>query len=64
MTNHHPDLRSFRGGNWDLRKVERRKEQLTIEFPDRRKLDRRHADQGSASADDSLLWVDSSGLDD
>jgi hypothetical protein len=64
MTDNHPDLRDFRGGNWDLRKTDRRKEQLTIEFPDRRKLDRRLADQDAGPADDGLLWVDASGLDD
>lgn len=64
MMDNHPDLRNFRAGNWDLRRTDRRKEQLTIEFQDRRKLDRRLADQDSVSADGDLLWVDSSEWDD
>lgn len=33
--------RRFSGGSWDLRKDERRKAQEPIEFPDRRKNERR-----------------------
>jgi hypothetical protein len=54
------DIRSFRGGAWDLRKVERRQEQVTISFPDRRKADRRAASQGEPdfTAGDSVLWIE------
>ena len=59
MMNQQTDTRSFRGGAWDLRKLERRKEQLTIEFPERRKNDRRmvgSAEHGSVGG--ILEWVD------
>lgn len=36
-----PTSRRFSGGSWDLRKDERRKNQVTIPFADRRKGDRR-----------------------
>jgi hypothetical protein len=35
------NARRFSGGSWDLRKDERRKNQETIPFPDRRSGDRR-----------------------
>lgn len=63
MMNKQSDLRSFRGGAWDLRKVDRRKEQLTIEFPDRRKNDRRNVDQAEDfTAAGMLQWVEPSDL--
>jgi hypothetical protein len=54
------DLRSFRGGAWDLRKVERRQEQMTITFPDRRKAERRAVtpDAPDFTAAESVLWVE------
>lgn len=62
MMNQQTDNRSFRGGSWDLRKLDRRKDQLTIEFPDRRKNDRRLADQAEEFSGDGLLqWVDPTG---
>ena len=65
MMNNHSDLRTFRRGAWDLRRIERRKEQMTIEFPDRRKDDRRTADkeEESFSPAGMLMWVDQSELD-
>ncbi len=33
--------RNFKGGSWDLRKEERRKAQVMIDFRDRRMADRR-----------------------
>lgn len=64
MMNKHSDLRSFRRGAWDLRRIERRKEQVTIEFPDRRKDDRRTSDkEEDYSAAGMLMWVDNSELD-
>lgn len=36
-----PASRQFSGGSWDLRKEERRKSQASIDFPDRRKGERR-----------------------
>jgi hypothetical protein len=36
-----PTSRQFSGGSWDLRKTERRKSQASIDFPDRRKGERR-----------------------
>ncbi len=36
-----PASRQFSGGSWDLRKDERRKSQASIDFPDRRKGERR-----------------------
>lgn len=54
------NLRSFRGGSWDLRKVERRREQVTISFPDRRRADRRAAapNQPDFTAGESVLWIE------
>ena len=64
MTNPPSDIRNFRGGSWDLRKLDRRKHQLALEFPDRRKHDRRLADQGEDfSGDGQLQWVDPSDRD-
>lgn len=65
MMNKQTDLRTFRRGAWDLRRLERRKEQMTIEFPDRRKNDRRTADkeEDEYSAAGMLMWVDNSELD-
>lgn len=63
MTDYESDLRKFRGGNWDLRKLDRRKEQMTIEFPDRRKQDRRNAGQEEDFSGAGLQWVDPSSLD-
>jgi len=59
MMNQKTDSRTFRGGSWDLRRIDRRKEQLTIEFPDRRKNDRRMADKPEDFSVGGLLeWVD------
>lgn len=59
MMNQQSDTRKFRGGAWDLRRLDRRKEQLTIEFPERRKNDRRMAGQSEVgSGGDTLEWVD------
>ena len=64
MTNQPSDIRKFRGGSWDLRKIERRRNQVAYEFPDRRKNDRRLADQGDDfSAEGMLQWVDPSDRD-
>jgi hypothetical protein len=64
MMNNHTDLRRFRGGAWDLRKVERRKEQAPLAFPDRRNNDRRNTGKAEDLASvGGLLWVDPSQLD-
>ncbi|GEM_PF-3498205 len=57
--------RNFKGGSWDLRKIDRRKLQATIEFPDRRANDRRAGSQGDDQAlgMDGLQWVTKSALD-
>ncbi|MDB5105793.1 MAG: hypothetical protein JWP91_3482 [Fibrobacteres bacterium] len=58
-------LRNFKGGSWDLRKVDRRKEQAAIGFPDRRANDRRAnslADDQATGAE-MLHWVTKSALD-
>ena len=54
------DMRSFKGGAWDLRKDDRRKGQREIAFPDRRKVDRRSGqwDGSDTSTSVGLLnWV-------
>lgn len=57
--NQQTDTRIFRRGAWDLRRLDRRKEQLTIEFPERRKNDRRMADLAeNVSGGGMLQWVD------
>lgn len=59
--------RSFKGGDWDLRKDERRQVQQVISFPDRRKDERRltkmHDHYATRLGIDSLSWVDPIGLD-
>jgi hypothetical protein len=57
-----PDLsfRNFKAGSWDLRKRERRQRQDMIEFPDRRRSERRGAD---LEFDRELTWVDKPGSD-
>jgi hypothetical protein len=57
-----PDLslRTFKAGSWDLRKRDRRQSQIVIEFPDRRRDERRQADRDS---DRELTWVNRPGLD-
>lgn len=58
-------LRSFKGGAWDLRKVDRRKEQVAVRFPDRRVENRRLVgDQDTEHATPSnLVWLSLSGRD-
>lgn len=64
MMNQPPDNRNFRGGAWDLRKIDRRRNQLAYAFPDRRKKDRRMTDQAEDfSVDGMLQWVDPSDRD-
>jgi hypothetical protein len=64
MMNQQTDSRIFRGGAWDLRRIDRRKEQVAIAFPDRRKTDRRMADKPEDfSAGGMLKWVDPSEMD-
>ena len=57
-------IRNFKGGSWDLRKDERRKESQTIGFPERRAIERRGATRADDSAGiDMLQWVTKSALD-
>lgn len=64
MMDRNTELRKFRGGSWDLRRIERRREQLIIGFPDRRKNERRLADQGDdLTSAGMLLWIDPSKVD-
>jgi hypothetical protein len=56
-------LRNFKGGSWDLRKEDRRRIQLEISFPDRRRNDRRSNAPAPASEDGDLTWVSASLLD-
>ena len=57
-------LRNFKGGSWDLRKDERRKESQVIGFPERRATDRRgNARADDAAGTDMLQWVSKSALD-
>jgi hypothetical protein len=65
MMNESWNIRSFKGGSWDLRKDERRKEEKSIAFPDRRKESRRTTLQEiDRSASVGLLnWVDRIDLD-
>jgi hypothetical protein len=60
-----PRVRNFKGGSWDLRKNERRTEQHSIGFPDRRVRGRRMVDKATEGsfASDKLLWVTKSELD-
>jgi hypothetical protein len=51
-------LRNFKGGSWDLRKDDRRKDQQPIPFADRRQGKRRGAEAG-----DGIQWVTKSDLD-
>lgn len=57
--------RNFKGGSWDLRKIERRCEQRSIEFPDRRVRSRRMMDKVTEGAftTEKLQWVTKSDLD-
>ncbi len=55
--------RNFKGGSWDMRKVDRRREQLTIAFPDRRMSDRRASAQEFRILDSELTWSAKPGLD-
>lgn len=64
MNKNHSDLRNFRSGAWDLRRIERRKDQMTIEFPDRRRNDRRNTGgDHEFSPAGNLLWVDQNDRD-
>jgi hypothetical protein len=56
-------LRSFKGGSWDLRKEDRRRMQLDISFPDRRRSDRRSGSPAPVQEDGELTWVSPSALD-
>jgi len=55
--------RVYRGGDWDLRKLERRTVHDIIPFPERRKDERRltkmHDHYASRLADESLNWISS-----
>ncbi len=64
MLREQSSLRNFKGGSWDLRKDDRRKELLEIEFPDRRANSRR-ANEKTANVFtvDALHWVTKSDLD-
>lgn len=59
MTNPTSGLRSFKGGAWDLRKVERRQVQQDIAFPDRRVENRRLTDKAEDdfSLSTTLTWI-------
>ena len=51
-------MRSFKGGSWDLRKDDRRRDQQTIGFPDRRQNNRRATSEEEAlEAGGDLTWV-------
>ncbi|HKP97732.1 MAG TPA: hypothetical protein VJ385_18475 [Fibrobacteria bacterium] len=65
MMEEHMSLRNFKGGSWDLRKDERRKQAQNIGFPDRRRaIDRRKTAQAEdRAAGDILQWVTKSSLD-
>jgi hypothetical protein len=60
MTSSTWNTRSFKAGAWDLRKDERRKEEVEIAFPERRKSKRRNAPQENPHSTSSvglLNWV-------
>ena len=64
MLRNQMSLRNFKGGSWDLRKDDRRKESHRIGFPDRRANDRRNATEAEDTAGvDMLQWVTKSVLD-
>ncbi len=56
--------RNFKKGSWDLRRDERRLQEVVITFPDRRKLSRRLTiDQSSQPLIvENLDWIDKSEL--
>lgn len=58
-------LRSFKGGAWDLRKVDRRKEQIAFRFPDRRVANRRMEGPQvmERTTPSNLVWLSPSGRD-
>ncbi|MDQ3000476.1 MAG: hypothetical protein M3Y08_04350 [Fibrobacterota bacterium] len=57
-------LRNFKGGSWDLRKLDRRKELHEIGFPDRRANQRRFYEKADHRFSmESLQWVNKSALD-
>lgn len=57
-------LRNFKGGSWDLRKNDRRKDLCEIGFPDRRANDRRdNAKPDDILTMESLQWMTKSDLD-
>jgi hypothetical protein len=56
-------LRNFKGGSWDLRKTDRRKQSMAIAFPERRTTDRRNASAAEDAPQDILQWVSKSSLD-
>jgi hypothetical protein len=49
------DLRTFKGGSWDLRKNERRQNQIAIAFPDRRRAERR--EERGMDTGSELTWA-------
>lgn len=58
-------MRSFKGGSWDLRKDDRRRDQQTIGFPDRRQNNRRATSEEEAlEAGGDLTWVSNTTRDD
>lgn len=60
------ETRKFKGGAWDLRKDERRQQQLSLDFPDRRQKERRLTtlqQQHHERLIGAVSWVDKSGLD-
>jgi hypothetical protein len=64
MLKNQSDLRNFKGGAWDLRKDDRRKEQRPLSFPDRRQTPRRITELVSSQSDliGLVSWVDKSGF--
>ena len=59
--------RKYKGGDWDLRKLERRKDHDIIPFPERRKDERRltkmHDHYAPRFENESLNWISSPPLD-
>lgn len=55
-----PSFRIFAAGSWDLRKRDRRQRQVVIEFPDRRRTERRGVQTDS---EPELTWESKPWLD-
>lgn len=63
MQNEQIALRNFKGGSWDLRKNDRRKESQSIGFPERRSTERRNLRRMASTGGETLQWLTKSGLD-